>query len=94
MCFQIYKLPSNVTLFFYFVCQVGRDIAAALAYLHNTKHLLHGDIKSANVLIRGDFEIAKLCDFGVTVKLNDQLEAIDPEEFVGTDVFLSPSAIL
>jgi hypothetical protein len=28
----------------------------ALHYLHTEKHLMHGDLKSANVLIAGDFQ--------------------------------------
>lgn len=53
--------------------QVAEDIASALKYLHEEKKLLHGDLKSANILIKGDFEIAKLCDFGVTLHLDEQV---------------------
>lgn len=34
---------------------VIRDIAQALHYLHDEKHLLHCDIKSFNILIKGSF---------------------------------------
>ena len=34
---------------------VLRDIAQALHYLHEEKHLLHCDIKSFNILIKGSF---------------------------------------
>lgn len=53
--------------------QVAEDIASALKYLHEEKNLLHGDLKSANILIKGDFETAKLCDFGVTLRLDEQV---------------------
>lgn len=51
---------------------MARDISCALKYLHEEKKLLHGDLKSANVLIKGNFEVAKLCDFGVTLNLNEE----------------------
>jgi len=56
-------LPSRVLT-------VGLYIGRALKYIHDVHHLLHGDLKSANVLVSGDFEEVKLCDFGVCVKLN------------------------
>lgn len=52
---------------------MARDVASGLKYLHEEKKLLHGDLKSGNVLIKGDFKIAKLCDFGVSLKLNDKV---------------------
>jgi len=56
-------LPSRVLT-------VALHIGRALTYIHNTHHLLHGDLKSANVLVSGDFIEVKLCDFGVCVRLN------------------------
>ena len=34
----------------------SRCMGQALHYLHTEKHLMHGDLKSANVLITGDFQ--------------------------------------
>lgn len=53
--------------------QVARDVASGLKYLHEEKKLLHGDLKSGNILIKGDFKVAKLCDFGVALKLDDKV---------------------
>ena len=63
-------LPHKVIL------KVVGCVASALSYLHNKKQLLHGDIKGANVLIKGDFEDVKLCDFGVALKLDENLKVI------------------
>ncbi len=35
--------------------KVATEIAKALDYIHNVVHLLHGDIKSHNILIKGNF---------------------------------------
>ena len=53
--------------------QVAYSIGSALDYLHSTMKLLHGDIKSGNVLVKGDFEHVKLCDFGVSIFMKDDL---------------------
>lgn len=56
------------------IMKVTWCMANALNYLHNTKKLLHGDIKSGNILVKGgDFEQVKLCDFGVSIFLKDDL---------------------
>lgn len=52
---------------------MARDVACGLRYLHEEKRLLHGDLKSANILIQGDFKTAKICDFGVSLKLDEKV---------------------
>ena len=42
---------------------VATDVAAAVAFLHRRK-VVHGDIKSANVLL-GSYGVAKISDFGL-----------------------------
>ena len=73
--------------------RVSMDMASALHYLHTEKHILHGDIKSGNVLIVGDCETAKLCDFGVTVPLDNEGKAIQGKVYVGTEAW-SPKEVI
>lgn len=49
----------------------------SLQYLHNEKKLLHGDMKSCNVVIKGDFETVKICDVGVSLKLDENMRGND-----------------
>ena len=72
---------------------MGVDIASALDYLHREERLLHGDLKSANVLVFGAFERAKLCDFGVSLALDDRLVARAGETYVGTEPWSAPEAV-
>lgn len=48
-----------------------------LQYLHNEKKLLHGDMKSCNVVIKGDFESIKICDVGVSLQLDENMKGED-----------------
>jgi PDZ-binding kinase len=57
------------------VANVGHDVASGLAYLHNEHRLLHGDVKSSNILLSRDLQRIKLCDLGVSIQLRDDLSA-------------------
>lgn len=74
--------------------KVGLDISKALKYLHNEAMLLHGDMKSFNILIKGDFAICKLCDFGVAVPIQSDgimdLEKNILAEYTGTELWNAP----
>lgn len=66
--------------------KVALHVARGLQYLHNEKQLLHGDIKSCNVVIKGDFETVKICDVGVSLRLDENMKVADPKaEYVGTE---------
>lgn len=66
--------------------EVATALASALSYLHNELKYIHADLKSGNVLVKGDFETVKLCDFGVALKLRGDLEGLEnPDDcYVGS----------
>ncbi|BFG02861.1 lymphokine-activated killer T-cell-originated protein kinase [Drosophila madeirensis] len=68
------------------------DVTKGLDYLHTEAKLLHGDIKSFNVLVKGEFEICKLCDFGVSLPLDANNEA-KSSGYVGTSLWSAPEVI-
>ncbi|XP_030577866.1 lymphokine-activated killer T-cell-originated protein kinase homolog [Archocentrus centrarchus] len=66
--------------------KVALHVARGLQYLHNEKKLLHGDLKSCNVVINGDFETVKICDVGVSLQLDENMKVSDPKaEYIGTE---------
>ncbi|XP_077442862.1 lymphokine-activated killer T-cell-originated protein kinase homolog [Stigmatopora argus] len=74
--------------------KVALHVARGLQYLHKEKKILHGDMKSGNVVIKGDFDAVKICDVGVSLKLDENMTASNPdEEYVGTEPWL-PKEVL
>ncbi|KAL4649160.1 lymphokine-activated killer T-cell-originated protein kinase isoform X1 [Arapaima gigas] len=74
--------------------KVALHVAWGLQYLHKEKKLLHGDIKSCNVVIKGDFETIKICDVGVSLQLDENLKACDPNaSYIGTEPW-NPKEVL
>jgi len=74
------------------ILKVALDIASALKYLHEKMKMIHGDLKSGNVLIFGDFQTVKLCDFGVSRKLNK--DGTIQGDYVGTQLWSAMEVIL
>ena len=70
-----------------------KAIAKALDYLHTEKRILHRDLKGANVLIVGDFDAIKLCDFGVTLPLDEKGVADFTRQYVGTQPWSAKEVI-
>lgn len=80
-----------------YVNKVIKDILMALDYLHTTAKILHADVKSYNILVNGEFEICKLCDFGVSLPIDDEGHVnfiTHPElKFIGTPAWCAPEAL-
>ncbi|XP_053988649.1 lymphokine-activated killer T-cell-originated protein kinase [Hylaeus volcanicus] len=78
------------------ILKIANEIVKGLEYLHHTAHILHGDVKSHNVLLSKDYKTVKLCDFGVSVPLKESLE-IDTSKgnfkYVGTECWSAPEII-
>jgi len=78
------------------ITKVAVDIAKALKYLHASL-VLHGDIKSGNILVKNNFEIVKLCDFGVSLPLKSDgtLNRIKGNRaiYVGTPSWSAPEVL-
>ncbi|KAJ8396190.1 hypothetical protein AAFF_G00020570 [Aldrovandia affinis] len=73
---------------------VALHVARGLQYLHNEKKLLHGDMKSCNVVIKGDFEAIKICDVGVSLHLDENMKVSDPQAtYIGTEPWKPKEAL-
>ncbi|XP_073529020.1 lymphokine-activated killer T-cell-originated protein kinase [Phyllobates terribilis] len=76
------------------ILKVALSMARGLKYLHNDKNILHGDIKSTNVVIKGNFESIKICDVGVSLPLDENMIMSDPEaHYIGTESWKPKEAL-
>ncbi|XP_043531100.1 lymphokine-activated killer T-cell-originated protein kinase homolog [Chiloscyllium plagiosum] len=76
------------------ILKVALHVAYGLKYLHNEKRLLHGDIKSCNIVIKGDFQTIKICDVGVSLKLDENMQVSDPKtSYIGTEPWKPKEAL-
>ncbi|NXG70303.1 TOPK kinase, partial [Baryphthengus martii] len=76
------------------IFKVALSMARGLKYLHNDKKLLHGDIKSSNVVVKGDFEAIKICDVGVSLPLDENMTVSEPDAcYIGTEPWKPKEAL-
>merc|ERR1712200_7116 len=74
--------------------KVIKGVCEALHYLHTEKFIIHGDLKSANVLVSEDFSSVKLCDFGVTLQADSNgMQKNEDDQYIGTDAW-SPIEVI
>ncbi|XP_018423975.1 PREDICTED: lymphokine-activated killer T-cell-originated protein kinase [Nanorana parkeri] len=76
------------------ILKVALHMARGLKYLHIEKKILHGDMKSSNVVIKGDFETIKICDVGVSLHLDENMTVTDPKAcYIGTESWKPKEAL-
>uniref|UniRef100_J3LUM2 Protein kinase domain-containing protein n=2 Tax=Oryza brachyantha TaxID=4533 RepID=J3LUM2_ORYBR len=66
--------------------------AKALEYLHHgsvTQSVIHGDVKSSNILLSEDFQ-AQLCDFGLAKQVSTSTPHLTCTDITGTFGYLAP----
>lgn len=72
--------------------KIAIHIAKALEFLHHggvAYSVIHGDVKSANILLSEDFE-AQLCDFGLAKKVSASTPHLTCTDITGTFGYMAP----
>ena len=82
------SLPYHVQV------NITHDIAQALAYLHGNS-IIHRDLSSNNILLRGGGSQAKVTDFGMSkmVEANPRMTRSKITQCPGTPAFMPPEAL-
>lgn len=75
------------------ILQVAKDVSQGMDYLHQ-RNIIHGDLTSKNILLRATDNpphntIAKICDFGLSVKLRPADSQLANCK-VGTPLYMAP----
>lgn len=74
-------------------------ILNALDYLHRSVLILHGDVKSFNILVQGEFENVKLCGLGRTSKSLSPDGTVDEDcdtasDLIGVGLWSAPEVFV
>jgi serine/threonine protein kinase len=72
------------------LASIARPLLLGLSYLHRERHIIHRDVKPANILIDSNGSV-KLADFGVSGELGHTLAKC--ASWVGTIHYMSPERI-
>lgn len=72
------------------VREVATQISGALAYLHS-QNVVHQDIKPANILFSRDRQVIKLCDLGISNKVD--ITKATKRANAGTLRYMSPEQL-
>ncbi|KAJ1292780.1 hypothetical protein BS78_01G016700 [Paspalum vaginatum] len=86
------KNDENNSLIWERRIKIAIDIARALEFLHLggvTQSVIHGDVKSSNVLLSEDFG-ARLCDFGLAKRVSASTPHLTCTDITGTFGYLAP----
>ncbi|HEY1554640.1 MAG TPA: serine/threonine-protein kinase [Kofleriaceae bacterium] len=75
------------------VLAIGRQMATALAVVHD-HGVVHGDVTPSNALVvSSDGLLVKLVDFGLAAIAGEALTEDDPEFVLGTPAYISPEQL-
>uniref|UniRef100_A0A1I8B300 non-specific serine/threonine protein kinase n=1 Tax=Meloidogyne hapla TaxID=6305 RepID=A0A1I8B300_MELHA len=69
------------------------QIASALRHIHQEHRIIHRDVKPSNVLLTSDHKTAKLCDFGIALKLESGQKLKGKIGAPGTLNYLAPEIL-
>uniref|UniRef100_A0A0D3H7G4 Protein kinase domain-containing protein n=1 Tax=Oryza barthii TaxID=65489 RepID=A0A0D3H7G4_9ORYZ len=72
------------------VRRIMRQLLTGAAAMHE-RRIIHRDIKASNILVGGDGDVVKICDFGLAMST---AEAAAPYRRVGTDGYMAPEVLL
>jgi serine/threonine-protein kinase len=75
------------------VVAIARQIATALAVVHD-HGVIHGDVTPSNtIVLSGTLPVVKLVDFGLAEIVGEALAEYDPDFVLGTPAYISPEQL-